>query len=388
MKVLILDTYYPRFLAGLYEETPSIASWPYAEQHAHLMAQSFGTADFYSTRLREQGVEAIDIVGNCLPLQRQWALEAGVSIPRFSVRRLRSWVIRWLRRRGSRVALEGHDAEHIVLSQLRAHRPDVLYCQDLSFLSPRALQEARGHARLIVGQIASPLPQAEKLRAYDLILTSFPHYVSRLRVLGIASEHFRLGFDPRVLERLGRPPRTRPVTFVGGVSSAHPKRIALLETLARRLPLEVFGYGVGDLPPGSPIREGHRGEVWGLATYRALLESQITVNVHIDVAENFANNMRLYEATGCGALLLTDAKDNLGELFRVGEEVLAYRDSDELVALLGRYLADAAARERIARAGQARTLAEHTYERRMRELVPILEEALAAGRGALKGTSA
>ena len=93
------------------------------------------------------------------------------------------------------------------------------------------------------------------------------------------------------------------------------------------------------LPEGSPIRARHHGEVWGLDMYRALARSRITLNRHIDVAENNANNMRLYEATGVGALLITDRKDNLGELFEVGREVVAYGSAEEAVELIRHYIA-------------------------------------------------
>ena len=106
--------------------------------------------------------------------------------------------------------------------------------------------------------------------------------------------------------------------------------------------------------------------------FRVLAESRIAVNRHIDVAENNANNMRLYEATGVGALLLTDAKQNLGDLFTVGAEVVAYRDEDELVEAVDHYLAREDERRAIAEAGQRRTLADHTYAVRMQELVEIL----------------
>ena len=39
--------------------------------------------------------------------------------------------------------------------------------------------------------------------------------------------------------------------------------------------------------------------------YNILSRSKISFNRHINVAENNANNMRLYEATGMGSLLLT-----------------------------------------------------------------------------------
>jgi len=107
--------------------------------------------------------------------------------------------------------------------------------------------------------------------------------------------------------------------------------------------------------------------------YRSLARSRITLNRHINVAENNANNMRLYEATGVGALLLTDRKDNLGELFDVGREVVAYSSQEEAAELITHFLAHPEEAAAIAAAGQRRTLSEHTYEQRMKELVPILE---------------
>ena len=78
--------------------------------------------------------------------------------------------------------------------------------------------------------------------------------------------------------------------------------------------------------------------------------------------------MRLYEATGCGSLLITDAKDNLHELFEIGTEVLAYSSPEEAVELAAHYAKHPEEARRIAGAGQARTLAEHSYEKRMTKL--------------------
>ncbi len=58
---------------------------------------------------------------------------------------------------------------------------------------------------------------------------------------------------------------------------------------------------------------------------------------------------------------------------RARAEVVAYRDADELVAQARRYLDDDEARREVAAAGQARTLRDHTYAVRMRELAAILE---------------
>ena len=381
MKVQILDTYYPRFLEAVYRRAPGLASKRYDEQLRHLLNECFGTSDFYSRPLRELGVDARDIIVNCAPLQVRWAQENGARA--LAGRAPRRGLLRSLRDRlrgGPEIpvaAFRTPEAEAIALEQVRAFRPDVLYCQDLSFFSPASLAEVKRHVRLLVGQNASPLPEREYLQAFDTILTSFPHYVPRLHAMGIGSEYFRIAFEPRVLERVGRVERHRPVTFVGGISPHHAAGTRLLEAMATRVPLEIFGYGAETLPRDSELARRHRGEAWALDMYRVLCESRITINRHIDVAEDNANNMRLFEATGCGALLVTDAKKNLGDLFTVGAEVVAYRSEQEAAELVAHYLAHEDERAKIARAGQQRTLGEHTYGQRMVELVAILERALA-----------
>ena len=114
----------------------------------------------------------------------------------------------------------------------------------------------------------------------------------------------------------------------------------------------------------------------GLDMYRALASSYITLNRHINVAENNANNMRLYEATGVGSMLITDKKDNLNDLFEIDKEVVVYSSKEEAAELIHYYLEHPKEAEKIAKAGQARTLREHTYAQRMQELVPILKRHL------------
>ncbi len=130
------------------------------------------------------------------------------------------------------------------------------------------------------------------------------------------------------------------------------------------------------LAADSPIRKFYRGEAWGLDMYRILNRSRISVNYHIQLSGPYANNMRLYETTGVGALLLTDWKQNLHELFEPDAEVVAYRSTQECVEQIGSLLSHEADRARIAKAGQARTLRDHTYRSRMKELVALVEKYL------------
>jgi spore maturation protein CgeB len=136
----------------------------------------------------------------------------------------------------------------------------------------------------------------------------------------------------------------------------------------------MWGYVNDHLEPDSPIWKRHVGEAWGREMYVLLGRSRIVVNRHGDIAEDFANNMRLFEATGMGALLMTESARNLPGLFTPGEEVVTYDSPQDLVEKLAWYLEHDDERARIAAAGQRRTLAEHCYSRRMETVAQLIEE--------------
>ena len=103
--------------------------------------------------------------------------------------------------------------------------------------------------------------------------------------------------------------------------------------------------------------------------------SFLTLNHHDDVPP-YANNMRLFEAKGVSTLLITDWKANLHEMFEPGKEVVSYRSAEECVEMIQYFLEHDKEREGIARAGQQRTLRDHTYYKRMQELVNIVQKYL------------
>jgi hypothetical protein len=239
-------------------------------------------------------------------------------------------------------------------------------------ISPAFLREVKPYVKLIAGQIACPIALQADFRHYDLVLTSFPHFVERFRSQGLVSEYFKLAFEPRVLAQLRKGNVPYQLVFVGGITPHHRERIRLLEHIARSHQLGLWGYGIDTLNVKSPLRSSFRGQAWGRDMYNIFYNARIVLNHHINVADSFANNMRLYEATGVGALLLTDHKDNLHTLFEPGNEVVVYRSAEECVELITHYLAHEEEGSAVALAGQERTLREHTYYERMQEMVDIV----------------
>ncbi len=99
--------------------------------------------------------------------------------------------------------------------------------------------------------------------------------------------------------------------------------------------------------------------------YRIYQRSKIVINRHGEIAQNYANNMRLYEATGCGAMLVTERKDNLGDLF--GGTVAEYGNADEAVSQIQSAL-ESGSWEEMGQNGQKQTLANHTYAHRVEKI--------------------
>lgn len=370
MKILIIDTYYAGFLKSFWARHSQLINSSYRKIHSSLISQYFGTSDYYSYNLKQLGHKAIDIIANDEVSQLQWAKEHGYLYNSFNLLdKLR--ILPYAHR------LLGHSQrlQQITLAQINSYKPDVVYLQDLSFFTPANLKIIKKNA-LLVGQIACPLPARKQLKQFDLILTSFPHYVPMFRQIGIKSEYFRIGFEPRVLKKVGKQKREYDVTFIGSFSPYHQKGTRILESLARKIPIHVWGQGLEYLSLTSPLRKNYHGGAWGLEMYKILAKSKIVINRHISSSGKYANNMRLYESTGMGAMLITDAKENLSDLFEIDQEVVTYCDTTDLLNKVQYYLNHEKERAQIARAGQKRTLREHTYQSRMKELVAIFNNYL------------
>jgi spore maturation protein CgeB len=375
-RFLIVNADYPDFLDKLYSGS-GLERASYQEQMQARIDSLFGVSDFYPRNLAELGHTAVEVFINNRFLQQAWAREHGVKIASWPLPRvvLRRGVVPWL------VLDRSEWMAAILRAQVEDFRPDVLLTHSLTDFPTKFWTSMRSHYRVLVGQIAAPLAEDIDLGPFNLMLSSLPNFVERFRAAGLRAEPFRLAFDPSVLASLKESLRPTPaptvdVSFVGSLSAHHPGRQAWLEQLCREVPIQVWGQGVDSLPGDSPIRKVYCGPAWGIQMYRVLARSRISVNHHIELSGSYANNMRLYETTGVGTLLVTDWKQNLDEMFEPAAEVVAYRTPQECVEKIRHLLEHEEERARIAKAGQARTLRDHTYRSRMAELVTLVEKLL------------
>ena len=387
MRVFVLNTNYLRFLSRIYREHSGLEQASYGEQSGVLEEILLTDSASYARAFETFGHVAAVGWANNAPLQMAWAKEHGhaslaqaverrrVAVsPRAIVRRKVGW-----RRHSPPAVLRGEEGVeplvNILLAQIEAFRPDIVLNQDMFLIDRSTLRQIKNLGIRIVGQhAASPLPATTPLDEYDLLVSSFPPTVDALRSSGVPTRLNRLAFDPCVLRRFS--PRPAPirwhVTFVGSLQSVHSSRLEFLEELATLVPtLRIWTPDTTVLRRRSPLRSRVMGSAFGWEMYEILRSSFATVNHHGDVAP-YANNSRLFEATGIGTLLLTDSRVNLTDLFTPGVEVLVHSSASSCAEMINGIAH--LERDDIAIAGQRRTLAEHTYLARVRELLGLFED--------------
>jgi spore maturation protein CgeB len=391
MRILVLNADYPRFLTWFYRRRPGLENTSYAVQMAARNASLFGVADFYSRNFAALGHQAAEIHVNNPWLQAAWAREHGMATEALEPpgnlerRKLPGWLQRMvtpfkpmLRPLARRVGLSPRldaQAEKILLAQIEEFRPELVINQDIFYVDTGLMRRIKNIGNpILFGQVGIEPSRGVDWSVYDLMISQLPTTVRSFRSLGVRAEVNHLAFEPAVLDALPEAPAADiDVSFVGTVSADHQQRIALLEAIAGRYDLKLWGNRPQALPASSPLHRCFQSEVWGADMYQVLQRSRITLNSHIDLAGREAGNMRLFEATGVGAFLLTDFKDNLDTLFAPDKEVAVWRSIDDCLTGIGRMIGDDDGRAVIARAGHARTMAQHTYRHRATEILGFVE---------------
>jgi hypothetical protein len=390
MRIIILNADYLRFLAWFYRKHPGLENASYAEQMKARNASLFGLANFYSRNFAALGHEAVEVHVNNRALQAAWAREHGMNVELATTfgdarqHRLPGWLQRaaapfkpvlrpLVRKVGLSPSLDAA-SEQVLLAQIEEFRPDVVLNQDVFYVDVPLMRRIKQIGNpVLVAQVGIEPSRGIDWSIYDLMLSQLPRIVQAFRDAGVRAEVTHLAFEPGLLDDLPPvPAQDVDISFVGSVSEDHRQRIALLEAVAARHDLKLWGNIPRSLPSSSPLHGCFQGEVWGADMYQTLRRSKITLNSHIDIAGREAGNMRLFEATGVGAFLLTDYKDNLHTLFEPDRDVAVWRSIDDCLASIGRYLPDANGRAAIARAGQNRTMAQHTYSHRAQEILGMI----------------
>jgi spore maturation protein CgeB len=365
MKIILFWSYYNKYLEQLYQSNSSLSNLSYKEQQNYILSDYFGWPPALVRRIGEKGHEVEILIVNSRPLQQAWAKENSCKFDD------RNWEY------------------DIPLQQVKQFQPDIIWMGSMFQYFGEYLDQLKVYCRKIFAWIAYPPPSSLNLSAVDCILTSHTNFQEYFTGLGKPCEIVLPTFEPRILEYCPEVDRDIECSFIGSLSYGHLQRMNTLKQLVTQTPLQIWSslprlLSKGLLQPKfiqsymsmGIVRKRMNNSVWGMDMYRIFRRSQITINVHLDAAAGLAGNMRMFEATGMGALLITENAPNIRKLYEPGKEVIVYENISDLVNVIKYYIDEPQQVEVIAKAGQYRTLNEHSPERRSQELIQIFSKYL------------
>jgi spore maturation protein CgeB len=400
-KIVRITNLYDEYLQQYYLKYPFMQGKSYDEQSTHLTNDSLDTASSFVRNLNAQGVEAYHFFTNAIHLQDQWRIEHN----------------------STKIGKE------LCAEQIKSLKPDVVWLDDIRLIDAdwiSALRKSVPSLKVVTGHLCAPYykENLQNLKALDFLITCTPCLRQEFESNGIKTYLLYHGFDHFVLDRISGPNAYPKIDllFTGSLYTGglfHIKRIEFMEQLLRSgVPLKMYGnidtnkkvfskfaayYLINSLRAlgaekmikhipflnkyesygNTPVKAYSRKlkanllpAVYGLEQFKLLAKSQMTFNLHAEIARSCAGNARLFEATGVGSCLITDWKENLSELFEAEKEVVTYRSKEECADKIKWLLENPLEIQKIAKAGQLRTLKDHNMENRVKMFNELIMKRL------------
>jgi len=276
-----------------------------------------------------------------------------------------------------------------------AARPDVVWVDKGIFVAPRFLAAARRHGvrALVHYSPDNYLLQQNASRhlwrglaAYDLVVTTKRSNVSLLAVAG-ARQVVLSGnaFDPDLHRPLALSDAERAtwgadVSFVGRWEPARERQLDAVAALPVRLRVRGPGW---ERARSRLVRAAcEPGALYGDDYVRAIVGAKVNLGL-LSAEAGDAITQRSIELPACGAFMLAERTGEHRLHFTDGDEAVFFDGTDDLVRQVRHWVMADEARARIAAAGRARCLRSgYTYDDRLREILALLEPALARSEAA------
>jgi hypothetical protein len=261
----------------------------------------------------------------------------------------------------------------LTLARARRFRPDLVLVFTFD-AEPEVMDALRARgARIATFFDDCPVKLDERIvrmgRASDVFFINNRGQVSLYAEHGIKAAFATGGTDPEDHVRV--PPEERfaaDVSFIGKCDE-RGGRVALVQELARRFAVKVYGQG-WEKAGLRATREDVFPE-----QYRAICASSkvmLGIDLRDDVELYFSN--RTWITLGCGGFLVTRHVPKLEEILQDGVHLATYRTVEEAPSVVAKYLGDDALREKIRTQGHRHAHDQYSYEKMIGRMI----EALAA----------
>lgn len=206
------------------------------------------------------------------------------------------------------------------------------------------------------------------LAGYDRMYFKNPVLVQRLRdIQGLPVHYLPEACNPDWHRPQGEYGSNDYLAVVGNL---YTTRVLLVDRLVRAgVPVRIFGAPLPGWVGFRHLTAHHSGREVHRQQKAAVFRHAVAVLNNVHPAEFAGTNCRLFEATASGALVLTEEREGLRDLFDVPGEVVTFSSFDELVDRYRQAREDRSWANAIADAAAIRSLRDHTYEVRLRTML-------------------
>lgn len=267
----------------------------------------------------------------------------------------------------------------LIKKQISEYRPDLVITVKGEFVLPKTVEWIKKLGAFTVLWFNDDPQLFDRVSkhiatAYDYVFTSSEYCVEKYKEIGVRNvEYIAFACDPDVHRRIDLTEEDRrrygaDLCFVG---ARYPERVRVLRLL-HDFNLDIWGPNWNRPLVDRRLWKRLRGKsMYGVEMVKVFNASKIVLNVHHNQMKmgGMKANMRVFEATGCGAFHLTDKPEGLEDLFKVGKELVCYEDESELRELVESYLNSPEERTAIAMSGQKRAYEHHTYTDRAKTIL-------------------
>jgi len=249
--------------------------------------------------------------------------------------------------------LENYSLDNILSAA--GFTPDwIVFTDSMNRVIPRGLEDASVPlAACFIDSTINRFWQEPLARLFDLALMDQLNDAQSLKEAGSNAHWFPLAADSSIYRPLSLP-KQYDVSFIGYRNpETRMKRENILRLLGNKFNLNVL---IGD----PPVSAADAAAIYNRS--RLVLNENMFPSV----------NLRLFEAMGCGAALLTEENDaGLDRLFVDGEHLITY-NPDNLLQKVEHYLTNETRRESVAARGCKSVHEHHTMTARAGQLLEIL----------------
>lgn len=179
------------------------------------------------------------------------------------------------------------------------------------------------------------------------------------------------------------------VSFVGQYKSGRAGVLGVLRDAG--IEVQCFGYGWpnGKISHDEMIKVFSRSKIsLNLTDRKALWDPSVIARIFLKKSVNrvvpdfhLMDNLRAYlhfpirhtharpfELAGCGAFVISGWSEDIGNYYKENKEMVFYKNIPDLIEKVKYFISHDEEREAIARAGYERTIKDHIYEKRFREI--------------------